>query len=589
MKHMKRSPFAFTLVGLVIGIGAGLVVSFVLLPRGEQAPDLPITDIPLQESLGATTNELSTNSPVSLASVLTHEQPSERRLALYRLLAGRSGTQVADVLRDSLAHDPTKNLFSVQSLIFAELTRLDPELSLALVWETERRNWDKHLNVVFEEWAGLDPRAAMLSAKDLQEPWKSKAFRTILQTRQDFSDAQQLELVASFGATSSLNELNFEAQLQEVIDEPKAAFELVLQADIPEARKSEWVSLVTERWIERENIDNVASMLRLVHEVFSPQQPQWRLVVSTLAANDPKLVWEQLAKLSPEAQKMLNDEVFKAWVKKDAMGAIAALNESQYMSKESSELSSLYAVWASEVWRDLPDLVDLVPVDYQSRMLTGVVRDLVLRIEPSELLEKLKQIQSAGVNTTSTLESYFTFLSDQDPAEAARWASEYLEEGNWVMSTVLRKLAVVDAKQAMEIALQQPLNSLAEQSVIQSLFLQGWLQQGLELLPKVREGTDVTNLYVSAGELMIDYGRTSEAIALAEKLSDEAKRDYFVNLAGRWGFKDISKFLPLLNEIPNEEIRSRVAEEILRFDSFSGNLTNNEIEVVRSFVQVLED
>lgn len=589
MKHMKRSPFAFTLVGLVIGIGAGLVVSFVLLPPDEQAPDLPITDIPLQDSLGATTNEPSTNSPASLASVLAHEQASERRLALYRLLAGQSGTQVADVLRNSLALDSTKHLFSVQSLIFAELSRLDPELSLALVWETERRVWDKHLKVVFEEWAGLDPRAAMLSAKNLQEPWKSQAFRTILQTRQDFSDDQRLELAESFGATSSINELTFEARIEEVIDETKAAFELVLQADMPEARQTEFVRLITERWIEREDTEKISSMLSLVHEVFSPQQPQWRLVVSTLAANDPKRVWEQLATLSPEAQKMLNDEVFKAWVKQDAMGAIAALNESEYMSKESSELSSLYAVWASEVWRDLPDLVDLVPVDYQSRMLTGVVWDLVLRVEPSELLEKLKQIQIAGVSTKNAMEIYFSYLGDYDPALAAEWANEYLEEGNFVTSMILQDLAIVNVSKAMEIALQQPISSRAEISVIQALFLQGWLQQGLDLLPKVREGTDVTHLYALGGELLIDYGRTSEAISLGEKLSDEARLDYFIRLAQRYVSKDINEFLPALSEIPTEEIRSRVAEEILRLNRFSGNLTSNEIEAVRSFVQVLGD
>lgn len=283
---------------------------------------------------------------------------------------------------------------------------------------------------------------------------------------------------------------------------------------------------------------------------------------------------------------MLNDEVFRTWVKKDSMEAIAALSETEYMSDEKWELGPLYAIWASAVWPQLPDLIDLVPVDYRTRMLTAALRDLVPRIVPTELLEQLEQIQREGVNTKNTLESYFTLLSDQDPALAVQLASEYLEEGSWVISSMLRDLALEDVNKAMEVALQQPLNSHAEHSVIQALFSQGWLLQGLELLPKVREGTDVTNLYVSAGELLIDYGRASQAIALAEKLSDEARPDYFLNLAQRWSYKDINDFLPVLNEIRDEEMRSRIAEQILRVDRFHGNLTDEEIGVVRSFVRV---
>lgn len=588
MKELRRTPFVLTSTGLIVGIGAGLVVSYLLFPSNSDE-QLPRTNDPLTVPFDSVLSDNQPRSQVDLASVFKLDAASERRLAVYRLLEGQSARQIAESLRHSFKLSNVKHLLSVQNLFFAVLARLDPELALELVWETERTNWDVHLTVVFEDWAGADPRRAMQSAKQLHEPWKSKAFRTILQTRQDLADAQQLELAESFDALASLNELTFESQVEEVIDEPRKAFELILQADISESRKSELVALITERWIDRENTDNIASMLGMVHEVFSWDQYQWHSVVSRLAATDPKLVWEQLATLSLDAQKRLNDEVFKAWVKQDAMGALDAITESEYMSKESGELTSLYATWASAVWHQLPEKIDLVPDDYRTRMLTSVVRDLAHRVEPSDLLEQLDQIQLKGVNTKSTLEVYFRQLSYQDPAVAMRWASEYLDEGNNVTSHILRELAVVDVTKAMEIALQQPVDSGAELTVISAVLDQGWLQQGLELLSKVREGTDVSILDASVGARLIENGRRSEALALAKTLPDEARGEYYLNLAQRWIYKDITEFLPVLSEIPNKGIRSRVAEVLLRWEGHIGNLTEDEIEVIRSFVQVPEE
>ena len=585
MKELRRHPFVLTSTGLVVGIGAGIVVSYLLFLSNSDE-QLPRANDPLTASLDSVRSDNQSNSQIDLASVFKLDTASARRIAVYRLLKGQSAQQIAKSLRDTFKLDKVKHLNSVQNLFFTVLARLDPDLALELVWETQRENWDVHLTVVFEDWAGADPRMAMQSAKQMHEPWKSKAFRTILQTRQDLSDAQHLELVESFDALASLNEMTFETQIEEVIDEPRKAFELILQAHISESRKSELIALITERWIERGNIDNIASMLGMVHEVFLWDQYQWRSVVSRLTATDPKLVWEQLATLSLDAQKMLNDEVFKAWVKQDAMAAIDAINESEYMSKESGELSLLYAAWASAVWHQLPEKIDLVPIDYRTGMLTSVVRDLAPRIEPSDLLKQLDQIQRKGVNTKSTLEVYLRQLSYQDPAIAMRWANEYLDEGNNVTSYILRELAVVDVIKAMEIALQQPVDSGAELAVISAVLDQGWLQQGLELLSKVREGTDVSILDASVGALLIENGRRSEALALAKTLPDEARGEYYLNLAQRWIYKDITEFLPVLSEIPDKRIRSRVAEVLLRWEGHIGNLTEDEIEVIRSFVQV---
>ncbi|MYD45942.1 MAG: hypothetical protein F4W92_06285 [Gammaproteobacteria bacterium] len=584
--RVKQRRLFLTLGGLAVGIGLGLLVSVAFFSPDRATTDTtPKAVVSPPSQSDDVNNEKITPVPTNLASVLELDTASARRLALYELLEHKSGEQIAELLRHSFTIGNTKQLTPIQNLLFAALARFDPELSLEIVWRAERKKWEEFLTTVFREWASADLQRSIQIGSELDEPWKSKAFRTIFQIRQDLSDSERADLAASFGAARVLKELALETQIDEVIDEPKAAFELILQSDIPDFRKSQMAARITERWIETEDINNIGSMLNLVYEMFSIEQYQWRVVVSTLASTDPQLAWEQLSTLSLDAQKLLNDEVFKAWVKLDPNGALSALNESDYMATERWELNSLYALWASAVWQQLPEKIDLVPVDHRSSMLTTAVRALAPQIEPLELLEQLRQLQGVGVNTTSTIESYFMMLSDKDPVAALQWAGEYLDEGSFVFSTILRELAVVDLTRAMEFALQQPESTGMEQSVVQTMFTQGWLEKGLELLPKVRPGTSVMNLYVSAGALLIENGRISEAIELAIKLPEEEQSEYFVNLSGIRSYTNSFLFVQILPQLPSEEIRALVAERMLRTNNFIGTLTDDEIEIVRSYLQ----
>lgn len=589
---MQR-PFVLTLGGLIIGVGLGLWVAVVFLsPTDSESVATTHTEVSVPSSDKDDDNENTESVPTNLASVLELDTASARRLALYELLEQEGEEQIAELLVQSLTMGTSNKLPSIQRLLFAALARLTPELSLELVWRSERSSWNEFFNIVLEEWASTDPQLAAQSSTELGEPWKSKAFRTIFRTRQDFSDAERLELAESYGATSVLNELTVETQIDGVLDEPKAAFELILQADIPAFRKSEMTSRITDRWIEREGIDNIRSMLSLVHETFFEEQyeqDQWRSVASKLAANDPKLAWEQLLALSLDAQKMLNDEVFKVWVKLDPDSAINELNESEYMVKESEELRKLYATWAIAVWEQLPEKIDLVPESHRANMLIPAVRNLVPLVEPLALLDQLNQIRSVGVNTQNTLELFFFWLSAEDPVVALHLAKEYMDEEHYAFSSILQRLAVVDVNMAMEFALQQPASSRAEESVVQAILSQGWLDQGLELLPRIRAGTRARHLYSQAGALLIENGRIAETVALAEKFAEENRPRYFVNVARSLVFKDINEFLPVLSEIPNEEHRAHVAEMILHMDRLSGNLTDDEIEIVRSYIPLNTD
>ena len=589
MSALKRKPLVLIFAGLVVGIGAGLIFSIVLFPVN-QGEGVLGDNGPLNVSAGSAINETPKNSPTDLASVFVHETASERRLAVYRLLEGRSRREVADLVRSSLSLDLTDQLLFVQSLLFAELSHLAPELSLELVWEAERAHWDELFNTVVEEWASIDAQSAMQRSSELMEPWKSKAFRTILQTRHDSSEQELAEFADSFGASAVLTELSYTTQVEAVFDEPRAAFELVLQADIPDSRKSEMVAVITDRWIERESIDDVSSMLSLVHDVFPEERHHWRLVVSILAASDPKFVWEQLSTLSLDAQKMLNDTVFEVWVKQDPFEAIQALNDTGYMTTEDWELRSLYWIWARAVSDQLPENITLIPEDHRSSVLISVISLKADQLPPNEILVLLDQFSSLGVNTKGATDEFIRRWSRADPSGALKWIEKNLEKDSWERSWKIRdiliQLARVDATKAMEVASQQPAESGAEHAVIGELLRQNKLEQGLSLLPSVPDSSQRSGIYSLTAGYLIAAGRVSEAINLADRFTDEEKLSFFEALVTNMSFLvDVDVQIAIVRGIDEEELRSSLSASILRNDKFFTRLTDNERELLSSFVQ----
>ena len=574
--------------GLVTGIAVGLIVSFVFVPI-KQDETITRGSPPISEP---TNSVISEKPPVALNDlfhVFDLEIASERRLAVYRLLEGQSGAQVAELLKHSLALDPSEQLFIVQSLLFSELVHLDPDSALDRVWESVRVKRAEFLAIVMEEWASIEPQRAMASASELTEPWKSFAFRTILQSLQDASPEKLIDLVESFGASSVLSDILISAQLEEVIDEPKTAFGLVLNSNLPAFRKNQMIALITDRWIEREGTNNFGTMFGEVYDLFTEEQYQWRMVVSKISKPDPKEAWEQLLTLPLNVQKMLNDAVFEVWVEQEPFDAINALTETGYMTSEEWELPVLYWQWARAVSDHLLENISLIPVDHRSNALRQVIRLKAEHLSPEEVFEYIDQFSALGISTKDATDAFIQRWSNTDPNAVFEWIQENLEldswERTWKMRDVLTQLARQDATKAMEVALQQPVESGAEYAVIGELLRLNRLDLGLSLLPAVREGVRASVYSFTAGYL-IAAGRLAEAINLADGFTEEEKFSFYEGLVTNMSFLvDNDDKIAIVREMDDDKLRSRVSASILRRDGFLSQLTESERELLSSFVR----
>ena len=589
MTKIKQNRILLILASLVGGVGLGVLISFFVFPmNGADTSDSPLQTI--QESPSANSNEQESLANVStdLEEIIVLEMASERRGALYQLLEQRSGDQVAELLRQSLSFDYTKNLYSVQRLLFAELARIDPEKSLNLVWETAPTRWSTFLNIVAMHWGMVSPEEALQTFSSLDEPWKSQAITTVFQTQGTLSDAQVAETAESFHFTDHLATWKYDVQIEEAIEEPRKAFSLALLADTTESHRTRMLTHITSRWLEREGIEDLPSMLSLVYDVFVDTRFLWNPVIEEIAASDPEYVWLQLSSMPIETQKLFTKGVFRRWVDHDPMTAFQTVTTQEYLDANEADFYSLLSSWVRAIADRFLENFELVPTNWKNSAINIAVDHLTENSSPSQVVQLLTQLKSMGYDTTEAAESFVRSWSFEDPIAAIDWALENLDQesysGQSSTSFILGRIALTNLEKAVEIALEQPEDTALEWGIAMTLLRQGQFDRALSLLPKLRGSSDSAFSYNGFSLLLFQAGRVDDVLALSDQLDESQKPFFYRNTARHWVRFEPESLLKRLPKLPTVEMQRSIAQGVLSAQESYPYLTEEELELVQSFV-----
>lgn len=574
------------------GAGFSLVICFVLFPPDQiKENTVPDESASLQTLSADGYDQNPVKYPSDLVDIVALAGSTERRVALYRLLENKSGAQVADLLRSTLSASNSENVYPVQRLLFSELSRLDPAKVLELIWETERARWGTLLEIVATQWSSIAPSEALQVFSSLPEPWKGKAIRTVFQHQRSLSEEELEEVAESLNITDYYVQWAVEVELAHVIDEPRTAFNLVLETDISDFQKRTMLRKITRRWIDRESTENIGSMLSLVDEVFNGNQYSfWSVIVADIAASAPQVAWEQLLSLSEDTQARITSRVFRSWANLDPISAIQAITTKEYMESQKSEVKWLLMGWVFALSGQVLEQIDLVPEDFRSFVVNEAIRVRANSLSPSEAFDLLEQFGQRGINTVEATTTFVINWSQSDPTAAVEWVIQNMDKnpinGVSMLRYALEELALLNSTKAMEIALKQPENSGLADAVIFALARQGKIDEGLALLPQVRNTTN-SYVYSSIGGSLIESGRVEDALALGESLDEAMRPDFYRLLAWPWLRFDVESLLKQLPQLENIEVRSMIAAGVLQQQELYPYLTEKELEMVTALV--LED
>ena len=589
MNNTKLNRFVLGITSLLGGAGFSLVICFGLFPPDQKKENtVPDESASLQTLSAEGYDQNPVKNPSDLVDIVALASSTERRFALYQLLEDKSGSQVAELLRSTFSFKTSKNLFSVQRILFSELSRLDSAKALELIWEAERARWGSLLEIVATQWSSIAPGEALQAFSSLTEPWKAKAIRTVLQHQGSLNEEELEEVAQSLNITDYYVLWSLEDKLAQVMDEPRTAFNLVLETDISDFQKRTMLRKIARRWIDSESTDNIGSMLSLVDEVFNDKPYSfWSAIVADIAAANPQVAWEQLLSLSEDTQARITSRVFRSWANQDPISAIQAITTKEYMESQKSEVKWLLMGWVFALSGQVLEQIDLVPEDFRSFVVNEAIRYRAQSLSPSEALDLLEQFEQRGINTFEATATFVINWSQTNPTAAVEWVIQNMDKnsinGISMLRFALEELALLNSTKAMEIALKQPENSGLADAVIIALAQRGKIDEGLALLPQVRNTTN-SYVYSSIGGSLIESGRVEDALALGASLDETMRSDFYRRLAWPWLRFDVESLLEQLPQLENVEVRSMIATSVLQQQELYPYLSEEELEIVTALV-----
>ena len=212
------------------------------------------------------------------------------------------------------------------------------------------------------------------------------------------------------------------------------------------------------------------------------------------------------------------------------------------------------------------------------------------RTDPDEAFNQLNGM-SDEFNRARITEIVVEGWSEQDPQAALQWVqydavTEGQEFRSKLQSIVLSKLAQTDPRMALDLAFSIPLadNGIGPEKAVISELAKVDLDEALSMLTEVRNQATRESTYVSLGHELIRAGRSSQAIELAKKSSEEVQYGYLMSLTGHWSWLEPVDLLNHLEEIPVASVQREAAVGIAMSHKLHVALTKEQRESLKKYI-----
>lgn len=540
---------------------------------------------------GAISVQLTEKNQAELVLLNLMEIPKlgERRRAIYGVASGLDQVEIADLLSETKALSSVKNLSSVQTFLMEALAYAAPELALESVWKFPADRQEQLFHIVMSVWSITDITSAVDMATRISRHWRNSSIESILQQRPDLPPSLLSNLSKSGSGAMLVDQIGLKAQINQLISKPKEALSLVLQSSVSDFSKAQLLSGLAKQWYAREGGSSVRVMLDIMIEEVSDNLSLLTPIVDEVVSLDPQLGWQYFLSRPSDERSALIHGVSRAMLGHDPLFSINTINQLGSDQLVFRERQLFFYTWARLYPGEVIDNLQHIPPDSRANILELVVPQLLLVSNPEVVLKKLGQLELQGESTKRAKLVLLRTWSRNDPVAAVTWHLENNEASEAIFQSSVRvaleRLVLYDKEQAMDLAHTQPVESRIDELVVRSLLRYGKLDEGLALLPRVRETSSITEFYANVGGVLVEADRVAEAIQLATRLAEEDRESYFRRLADIWRVKDIDSLLVELENIPNPTIRDSIARDLLELDgSFSPSLTQNERETLNLYL-----
>lgn len=443
-----------------------------------------------------------------LEDILNSSSEFERRYLAYVLVANTNENELPDLFGEASSISRASDRQVIAGIILQRLAEYNPELALTLLQQNEKFEptvFVPYLSPVFYSLARMDLDLAIEYAKSLQDQdLRFTVFSTILNSRDDFSNDELLQLARRIDDPRLTYYLNAKSEQKEIQQNPEAAWRdaiviyndreryqtlsnianiwteknplAVLQAaalikDVN--NRNNIMSTVLTQWLvddPEEAIDWINHDQLLENKEFLMRGSFWRL-----ANRGPRHAIDLIRNIDSDIyQSIALEAVVGDWYRDDLQAALHwVLQESGDLSLSDSLYRGLLGEYAKKNPGESFNLLFSLPLDDRSRAIEEIAR----KINKSDMqlyAAQLARFENDDDRIMAT--SYYLFQwSRNSPAEAATWLTKQ-NLGNSVETRIIYreafiKLAEYDFDEAQKLVVNMAPSPQRDAAILGALEL----------------------------------------------------------------------------------------------------------------------
>lgn len=586
MTHFNKKFVLGILVGAILGCTLVLIIWQTLLIENHR-------------SEGSVANEGSGNAlrttPFSydFDSWRSLLQTTETSLTLsdyIKILEEKSADDLSRLAVQSLELEQDKEVHLLQDLVISTLAHKSPQSTLDLIWKFPWNRHQKLINIFVSTLSTVDLEQTLEIAETIPNSYQEDAIRTILSSRSEFSESDWNELIEDATVSKLLVRLLREAEAIAQLDQPSIAWNQLLQDDV---ENDDQKDLLTQIAIARVEEEGFAVLRQLYETLYQNDRLLLESIVREVVETEPEIAFRTVQSMPYDSKKFVLPILIDAWAIQNPKEAYFALTEIAGYKQLFGNTFTTFREWSKLDPLDVLNSLNEIERSDRDSAVSAAFSELA-KTNPEVMIQRLEELKNVpGVSADDLEWKLVARWSEYEPLKALNWIQESTVIGSRLqsrmLSRVLGELVSVDVDKAWEIALKQPTDSyFVRDGQIGRLFFnlvnEGYLDKAINSLKDLPDAA-IYRGYSSVGRGLIEADRWSDALKLVDSLETDNRESYIRSIASTAAYRNMPGLIDQLREMPDNEIRRYMADELVRLNEWSGDfLTEQQLELVQSLL-----
>ncbi len=547
-----------------------------------------------------------------------HENSVERFVAVYSYVADLPSKAVESKLQE-LTKNTRQRMSSrvkdeLQIALLQRLTSENPSNALELALASEEEDREKFVQTVFDSWATEDLEAAVEHAKSLDWSDRRQALDSIVRANLELPLQKLRDIATKLSLEKKYAIEVYRAHVKvELIEEPRKVWYQIakfITEDHTEYDRGDLLERLAIHWFDKDGFAIIEEIQNLNGRDISPYAGKYDsilAIVDSAARRSPRKAFEYVTNL-PEREYSLEELVIRRWAETDVHAAIEAVASIGPADTREDWQREIANVWADKEPRYILQNLNVLP----ERARYVAARAGVAKIAESSLHEAgdlALQIKDSSLRTIA-VRWLLPIWSEREPHSLLDWILK--DSFNTRLIDEIREQLVYhtldsDPVRAFQLARQHPIvdwtpglgggfrrsqlmvppdtPAVGLEAQIFHDISQSDLDLALDLLVDVREGITKRVAMLQAGRAFRYRGDIQEAIDLAQELTETEQDWYFSLIIFDWIDGDPSGLVDEISIFPTVDLRSTVAQRLLRWNRRYDKLTDKQIETLQKHLK----